>query len=479
MGTDRYQSPLCGRYASVEMQQLFSDDWKFATWRRMWYVLAQVLQRLGLHITNAQLAEMAAHINSPIDYARVATLERVKRHDVMAHATAFGEVCPMAAPIIHLGATSCDITDNTELVQMRQAIDLVLVALARTIARMAQFAQQHRDLPTLGSTHYQAAALTTVGKRTCMWLQNLLIDFQELRRLRAILPFRGIKGATGTQDSFLTLFEGDHTKVVALDRLFTEAFEFNHALTITGQTYTRKLDTLVMNGLQGVGLSVHKLGTDIRLLAHDGEIKEPLAPGQIGSSAMPWKDNPMRDERGCSLGRLPIGYSLLAQITEAVQWLERTLDDSAGRRVYVPESFLAVDACLRIVQNVFEGMRVFPKVIQRRLEAQLPFIAMERMMMAMVREHAVNRQECHERLRQHARAAALVIEQDGGNNDLLDRIRDDEYFAPIHGDLDNLLQSTSFIGRAPQQVDQFLAEEVAPALEPYREALEGEAELTV
>ncbi|MBI4090857.1 MAG: adenylosuccinate lyase [Candidatus Komeilibacteria bacterium] len=478
MAHDQYESPLCGRYSSKKMQRLFSDDHKFAGWREVWYKMASAQQAQGAPISDEQLSEMVGHIFDPIEYDKVAELEKELRHDVIAHATEFGRVCPTAAPIINLGGTSCDTTDNVDLHIMRKALGFIEAGLARVIDRLARFAKQYRSLPVLGSTHYQAAALTTVGKRACMWAQNFLMDLQFLEWVRGSLRFRGLKGATGTQASFLELFEGDHGKVLAAEKQFAAAFGFSDVFTITGQTYPRKVDSRILGVLGSIALSASKMATDIRLLAHDKEMDEPFEKGQKGSFGMPFKKNAMRDERACSLSRIPMVMEWAAQVTEAIQWLERSLDDSAARRIYVSESFLAVDAILRIVQNVTEGLVVYPKVIEGRIGKELPFMAIEKFLVAMIKAGA-DRFECHEKLRVHSMAAAGVVKNEGGNNDLLDRLRADDYFRPIHGILDSLLDPASFIGRAPEQVNEFLENEVGPALARFKDVLGGTAELSV
>jgi adenylosuccinate lyase len=477
MPTDRYDSPLASRYASKAMQRLFSDDVKFSTWRKLWLELARAEQRLGLAITDAQLNEMAAHLED-IDYTLAAAEERKRRHDVMAHVHTFGVVCPRSAPIIHLGATSCFVTDNTDLIIMRDGLDLLTVKLARVIDRLAAFARTHAGLPTLGFTHFQAAQLTTVGKRACLWLQDLLMDLRALERVRGDLRFRGVKGTTGTQASFLTLFHGDHAKVEELDRLVTAAFGFSSAFIVTGQTYTRKVDAEVVTALAGLGASTHKLATDLRLLAHLKEVEEPIEADQIGSSAMAYKRNPMRSERVCSLSRhlLALGQDALA--THSVQWMERSLDDSAGRRIYIPEAFLAADAILGILQNVAEGLDVHQPVIARHVRDELPFMATENLIMAMV-EAGGDRQLTHERVRVLSREAAAQVKEHGRDNDLIERIRADAFFAPIHARLAALLEPSSFIGRAPEQVQRFLTEEVAAALARYAGRLAGTSQLSV
>ena len=477
MATDRYDSPLASRYASKAMQLLFSDDVKFSTWRKLWLELARAERSLGLSISEAQLEEMAAHLQA-IDYQLAAAEERKRRHDVMAHVHTFGIACPLSAPIIHLGATSCYVTDNTDLIIMRDGLDLLLVKLARVIDRLAAFAKRHARLPTLGFTHFQAAQLTTVGKRSCLWLQDLLMDLRSLERVRGDLRFRGVKGTTGTQASFLTLFHGDHAKVEELDRLVTRAFGFSSAFLVTGQTYTRKVDAEVVMALAGLGASAHKAATDLRLLANLKEIEEPIEAEQIGSSAMAYKRNPMRSERVCSLARHLLALGQEALSTHSVQWMERTLDDSAGRRIYIPEAFLAADAVLGILQNVAEGLDVHEPVIARHVRDELPFMATENLIMAMV-ESGGDRQLAHERIRVLSRAAAAQVKEHGRDNDLIERVRTDAFFAPIHARLDALLEPSSFIGRAPEQVERFLSEEVQPALARYAGRLEGTSQLAV
>ena len=477
MSNDRYDSPLCSRYASKDMQKLFSSDVKFSTWRKLWLELARAEKELGLQITDLQLKEMSAHLTD-IDYTMAAAEEKKRRHDVMAHVHTFGVVCPAAAPIIHLGATSCFVTDNTDLIIMRDALDLVAVKLARVIDRLASFAKKYRALPTLGFTHFQAAQLTTVGKRASLWLQDLLMDLRAIERARGDLRFRGVKGTTGTQGSFLALFHGDHAKVEALDAKVTAAFHFKSAFIVTCQTYSRKVDSEVMSALAGLGATAHKMATDIRLLAHLKEIEEPIEKDQIGSSAMAYKRNPMRSERVCSLARHLTLLGQDAHATHSVQWMERTLDDSAGRRIYLPEAFLSADAILGILQNVCEGLDVHDQVIARRIREELPFMATENVIMAMV-EAGGDRQETHEIIRVLSREAASEVKDHGRDNDLIDRIRKNKFFAPIHPTLDALLDPSTFIGRAPQQVDRFLAEEVVPALKPYAGKLSGDSTLAV
>jgi len=474
MGRDRYESPLTGRYASDEMAANFSDDRKFRTWRRLWIALARAERELGLAISEEQIAEMEARVDE-IDYELAAAEEKRRRHDVMAHVHAFAAVCPAAAPIIHLGATSCYVGDNTDLIVLRDGLDLLRAKCARAVDRLRAFALRWKDLPTLGFTHYQPAQLTTVGKRACLWLQDLLMDLGNLERLRDSLRFRGVKGTTGTQASFLALFDGDHAKVEELDRKVTAAFGFARSYAVTGQTYPRKVDVEILSALGSLGASAHKIATDWRLLANLKELEEPFGKDQIGSSAMAYKRNPMRSERCCSLARHLMALVADAQHTAATQWMERSLDDSAVRRISLAEGFLTADIVLSLLQNVAEGMVVYPKVIARRIAAELPFMATEEIIVAMVAAGG-DRQECHEKIRVCSQEAARVVKEEGGENDLLARIRADGYFAPIHHRLDDLLEPRRFVGRAPQQVDGFVESEVAPALEPYRDELAGSSE---
>uniref|UniRef100_A0A4W4E740 Adenylosuccinate lyase n=2 Tax=Electrophorus electricus TaxID=8005 RepID=A0A4W4E740_ELEEL len=471
----KYRSPLVSRYASKEMAYNFSDRKKFTTWRKLWIFLAKAEKDLGLPITDAQLVEMEAHAED-IDFARAAEEERKLRHDVMAHVHTFAHCCPTAAPIIHLGATSCYVGDNTDLIMLRDGFDILLPKLACVIDRLANFAEKYADLPTLGFTHYQPAQLTTVGKRASLWLQDLVMDMRNLQRARDDLRFRGVKGTTGTQASFLQLFQGDHDKVEELDKMVTEMAGFKKSYLVTGQTYSRKVDIDSLSVLASLGATVHKICTDIRLLANQKEIEEPFEKEQIGSSAMPYKRNPMRAERCCSLARHLVALVFDALQTASVQWLERTLDDSANRRISLPESFLTADIILSTLQNITEGLVVYPKVIERHIRQELPFMATENIIMAMVKAGG-NRQECHEKIRVLSQQAAAVVKQDGGDNDLLDRVQADPYFTPVLNQLDALLDPKTFTGRAPQQVSRFLSEEVKPVLEPYKSKMDVKIEL--
>jgi adenylosuccinate lyase len=468
-----YQNPLVERYASAEMSRLFSPAFKFSTWRRLWVALAEAERELGLPIPAEALEAMRAHLDD-IDLGRAAELERRLRHDVMAHVHLFGEVAPAARGVIHLGATSAYVTDNTELIQHREAMLLVQRRLVACIAALASFARRWRDLPTLGYTHFQPAQPTTVGKRATLWIQDLLLDLEEIEHRLATLRFRGVRGTTGTEASFLELFEGDHEKVRTLNRLIAEKLGFSRLYPVTGQTYTRKSDYAYLSTLAGLGASASKFANDMRLLQHLKEIEEPFEAEQIGSSAMAYKRNPMRAERINALSRHLIALSLDPAMTAASQWLERTLDDSANRRIAIPEAYLAADATLLLLHNVAAGLVVRPKVIQRHLEAELPFMATETILMRAVKEGG-DRQDLHERIRRHSVAAAERVKDEGEANDLVERIAGDPAFGLSAADLEEALEPARYVGRAPEQVDAFLAEEVDPVLERYGAAAEGEA----
>ncbi|XP_067137152.1 adenylosuccinate lyase [Centruroides vittatus] len=473
----RYQSPLTSRYASQEMAYNFSDHRKFSTWRRLWIILAKAEQKLGIPVTNEQIREMENFVGK-IDFRQAAEEEKLTRHDVMAHVRVFGKCCPAAAPIIHLGATSCYVGDNTDLIMMRDGLNILLPKLARCIHKLAKFAEDYKDLPTLSYTHFQPAQLTTVGKRTCLWVSDLLADLRNLTRVRDELKFRGVKGTTGTQASFLQLFNGDEAKVKELDMLVTKMAGFKSCYKICGQTYSRKIDVEVLSALAGLGASIHKICTDIRLLSNLKEVEEPFEKTQIGSSAMPYKRNPMRSERCCSLARHLMDLVMNPLHTAANQWMERTLDDSANRRITLPEAFLTADIILHTLQNISERLDIHPMVIERHVNQELPFMATENVIMAMVKAGG-NRQDCHEKIRVHSHQAAAVVKDEGKDNDLVERIERDAYFAPIHNDLRNLLDPKTFIGRAPNQVKEFLEEEVKPALKPFQRLLDAQAELNV
>ncbi|XP_075232127.1 adenylosuccinate lyase isoform X2 [Lycorma delicatula] len=462
---NNYRSPLSTRYASVEMQFNFSDMKKFTTWRQLWVNLAIAEQQLGLDITDEQIKEMKQNINN-IDFKMAAEEEKKTRHDVMAHVHTFAHCCPLAAPIIHLGATSCYVGDNTDLIILRDGFKILLPKLASCISRLAKFANEYKDLPTLGFTHFQPAQLTTVGKRACLWLQDLLMDERALSRAKDDLRFRGVKGTTGTQASFLTLFKGDYEKVKALDKKVTELSGFKSAFTICGQTYTRKVDVECVSVLSSLGSSVHKMCTDIRLLASLKEVEEPFEKTQIGSSAMAYKRNPMRSERCCALARYLMNLQNNPLNTAGTQWFERTLDDSANRRLSLSEAFLSADCILMTLQNILEGFVVYPKVIQRHINQELPFMSTENIIMAVVQAGG-DRQVCHEHIRVLSQEAGEQVKKHGLDNDLVDRIKAHPYFRCILPQFDSLLDPKTFIGCAPEQVTQFLSEEVHPLLQKY------------
>ncbi|XP_063362358.1 adenylosuccinate lyase [Cydia amplana] len=460
-----YRSPLSTRYASKEMQYNFSDQKKFSTWRKLWIYLAKAEKELGLDITDEQISELESAIHD-IDFAAAAEHEKKVRHDVMAHVHTLAERCPHAAPIIHLGATSCYVGDNTDLITLKHGLDLLLPRLAAVISRLAKFADEYKSLPILGFTHLQPAQLTTVGKRASLWLSDLIMDERALSRARDDLRFRGVKGTTGTQASFMQLFKGDSAKVRALDKRVAELAGFDKRYLVTGQTYSRKVDLEVIAALSGLGATVHKMCSDIRLLASRKEVEEPFEASQIGSSAMPYKRNPMRSERCCALARHLITLHANAANTHAVQWLERTLDDSANRRITLAEAFLTADATLLTLLNICQGLVVYPKVIARHIDQELPFMATENIIMAMVQAGG-DRQVCHEKIRVLSHEAGAQVKQHGKDNDLIDRVKKDAYFAPIISQLDKILDASTFIGRAPEQVTEFIEEEVDPIVSKY------------
>ncbi len=468
----RYDNPLITRYASTEMAQLWSDQRKHSTWRRLWVALAEAEQELGLEIRDSQLDEMRAHVDD-IDFDAAAQHERRLRHDVMAHIHAFGDQCPDARPIIHLGATSCFVTDNTDLLLMRDALQLIARRIVAVVDSLARFAQAQRNTACLGFTHFQPAQPTTVGKRACLWAYDLVLDLKEIEHRLATLRGRSTKGTTGTQASFLELFGGRHEKVRELERRVAMKMGFQETYAVTGQTYSRKIDAQVVDALSGIAQSAHKAATDLRLLAGRKEVEEPFEKDQIGSSAMAYKRNPMRSERICSLARYVISLQSSPAQTMATQWLERTLDDSANRRLVIPQAFLAVDAILILYRNVASGMVVYPRVIARHLNEELPFMATENILMAAVAAGG-DRQDLHERIRQHSQAAAAHVKQQGGENDLLARLAGDEAFRAI--DLQSVLDPAQFVGRAPQQVDEFLTEVIEPIRKTYGELLQADGE---
>ena len=467
--TTEYVTPLVERFATKEMAELWGAQRKFSTWRRCWIALAEAEQELGLAITDEQLEEMRAHADD-IDFEAARAYERKFRHDVMAHVHTFGDAAPKAKPIIHLGATSCFVGDNTDLILLREGLELLLGKAVNVLAKLKAFAEEWKDLPTLGFTHYQPAQLVTVGKRACLWAQDLLFDIEDLEAQMTRLRCRGVKGTTGTQASFLTLFDGDAEKVRRLDRLVAERLGFDASYPVTGQTYPRKVDTQVLRVLAGIGESVHKFATDMRLLQNLKEIEEPFEEDQIGSSAMAYKRNPMRSERACALARYLMVAPLQSQFTAATQWFERTLDDSAIRRIILPETFLACDAVLNLYLSIMEGPAVYPKVIEKHIQAELPFMATETILMACVQKGG-DRQDLHEVIRKHSQAAAAVVKQEGGENDLLDRLAADQAIGMSRDEIEALLDVRKFVGRAPAQVAEFIAEHMDPVLDRHQERL--------
>jgi adenylosuccinate lyase len=470
-----YVSPLVERNASKEMAELFGAQKKFSTWRRLWLELAKAQKKLGLSITQGQIKQMARHLDD-IDFRKAADFEKKFRHDVVAHIHTFARVAPKAAPIIHLGATSCFVGDNADLIIIREALQMTAGKLAAVINLLGKFAKKQRDVATLGYTHFQPAQLTTVGKRATLWCYEFVLDLQEIEHRFETLPLRGVKGTTGTQASFLALFEGKHSKVKQLDKAVAAAFGFKNTCAVTGQTYQRKIDTLVVNCLASVAQSAHKMCNDLRLLANQKEIEEPFEKSQVGSSAMAYKRNPMRSERVTALSRLVLSLVSSPAMTASVQWFERTLDDSANRRIVIPEAFLAVDGILEILINVLDGLVVYPKVIAAHVDAELPFMATENILMAGVKAGG-NRQELHEKIRLHSHAAAAQVKKFGRPNDLINRLKADIAFRKI--DFEKVLNPKNYIGRAPQQVDEFIRTIVEPVRRKYRKYLSRKVDLKV
>ena len=462
---DGYISPLSTRYASPEMQYLFSENNKFRTWRKLWIALAQSERELGLNITEAQIQQLEAHAED-INYDTAEAREKLVRHDVMSHVYAYGRQCPDAEAIIHLGATSCYVGDNTDLIILRDASRLVLKKAAQVLRNLSAFARQYKDLPCLGYTHLQPAQLTTVGKRATLWMNELIMDMENLEYQISSLRLRGAKGTTGTQASFMELFEGDEEKVKALDRLVAERMGFEKSVAVCGQTYSRKTDAYFLGALSGFAQSACKFANDLRILQSFEELEEPFEKDQIGSSAMPYKRNPMRSERICALARYVIQDAVNPAMTAATQWMERTLDDSANRRIAVAEAFLAVDAILEIYINVTAGLVVYDRVIRRRVMEKLPFMATENIMMEAVKRGG-NRQELHEALREHSHAAARRVKLEGGQNDLIDRIVADPLFPLTREEIESQMAPEKYVGRAPSQVEEFLSQEIAPILARY------------
>lgn len=470
-----YQNPLIARYASREMAQLWGDPRRFSTWRRLWVVLAQSQQELGLPITQQQIDQLQA-FQERLNLEVAASYEARLRHDVMAHVHAYGDQCPAARGIIHLGATSCFITDNADLILLREALELIGTRLARVIDALGRFAAIHRDLPCLAYTHLQPAQPTTVGKRATLWAYDLCLDLDELEHRLGQLRARSVKGTTGTQASFLELFQGDHEKVRRLEQRVAEKIGFASSYAVTGQTYPRKVDSQIVDLLSGIGQSLHKSATDLRLLASRKEVEEPFEAEQIGSSAMAYKRNPMRSERICALARFVIALQGSTAATAATQWMERTLDDSANRRLVLPQAFLAIDAALVLAENVMSALVVYPKTIAKHLAEELPFMATENILMRGVAAGG-DRQELHERIRQHSQAAAFQVKSEGKANDLLERLAGDPAFASV--DLQGVLTPAAYVGRAPQQVDEFLADTVQPIRARYADRRGVSAEVRV
>ncbi len=462
---DSYESPLSSRYADKKMKYLFSPDKKFRTWRRLWIALAESEKELGLNITQEQIDEMKAY-QDDINYDVAEAREKEVRHDVMSHVYAFGVQCPKAEPIIHLGATSCYVGDNTDIIIMTEAMQEVEKKLVSVLRVLAKFADAQKDQPTLAFTHFQPAQPTTVGKRATLWMQDLLMDLEDVRYQLSKAKLLGSKGTTGTQASFLELFDGDHEKVKKLDKKIAEKMGYPGVFPVSGQTYSRKLDSQMLNVLSGIAQSAAKFSNDIRLLQHLKEVEEPFEKKQIGSSAMAYKRNPMRSERIASLSRYVIADALNPAMTASTQWFERTLDDSANKRISVPEAFLAVDGILNLYRNVADGLVVYPKVIMQHLERELPFMATENIMMDAVKCGG-DRQQLHEHIRQHSMAASKVVKEEGGENDLLQRIANDKIFGVTMQELKEVVKPEKYVGRAPQQVTEFLKETVQPVLAQY------------
>ncbi len=477
MSTDRYVSPLSERYASKEMQYIFSPDMKFRTWRRLWIALAETEKELGLDITQEQIDELKAHAED-INYDVARERERLVRHDVMSHVYAYGVQCPKAKGIIHLGATSCYVGDNTDIIVMTEALKLVRRKLVNVIAELSKFAEEYKDLPTLAFTHFQPAQPTTVGKRATLWMQEFMLDLEDLEYVISTMKLLGSKGTTGTQASFLELFDGDQETIDKIDPMIAEKMGFKECYPVSGQTYSRKVDTRVLNVLAGIAASAHKFSNDIRLLQHLKEVEEPFEKNQIGSSAMAYKRNPMRSERIASLSRYVMVDALNPAITSATQWFERTLDDSANKRLSVPEGFLAVDGILDLCLNVVDGLVVYPKVIEKHLRAELPFMATENIMMDAVKAGG-DRQELHERIRELSMEAARNVKAEGKENNLLELIAGDPAFNLSLEDLQKSMEPSRYTGRASVQVDAFLKNVIDPMLEAHKDMLGMTAEINV
>ncbi len=475
---DRYQSPLSERYASKEMQYIFSPDKKFKTWRRLWIALAETEYELGLKsVTKEQIEELKAHAED-INFEEAKAREKLVRHDVMSHVYAYGLQCPGARGIIHLGATSCYVGDNTDIIIMTEGLKLVRKKLLNVIAELSEFAMKYKDLPTLAFTHFQPAQPTTVGKRATLWINELMLDLEDLDHVISNMKLLGCKGTTGTQASFLELFNGDHDLIRQIDKKIAEKMGFSTCYPVSGQTYSRKVDSRVLNVLSGIAQSAHKFSNDIRLLQHLKEIEEPFEKNQIGSSAMAYKRNPMRSERIASLANYVMSDAMNPALVASTQWFERTLDDSANKRLSVPEGFLAVDGILDLYLNVVDGLVVYPKVIRSRLMKELPFMATENIMMDAVKAGG-DRQELHERIRVHSMAAGRVVKEEGKENDLLDRIAADPAFNMNRDQLDAIMNPENFVGRAPEQTEEYILEEVKPILDENAHDLGLTAEINV
>lgn len=478
MVKDTYESPLSARYASKEMKYIFSPDKKFRTWRKLWIALAESEKELGLPITQEQIDELKAHADD-INYEVAQEREKIVRHDVMSHVYAYGVQCPNAKGIIHLGATSCYVGDNTDIIIMTEGLRLIRNKLITVIRNLSKFADEYKALPTLAFTHFQPAQPTTVGKRATLWLQELLMDLEDVEYQLSKAKLLGSKGTTGTQASFLELFDGDHEKCKMLDHKIAEKMGYQACFPVSGQTYSRKLDSQFLNVLAGIAQSAAKFSNDIRLLQHLKEVEEPFEKNQIGSSAMAYKRNPMRSERIGSLSRYVMVDVLNGYFTTATQWFERTLDDSANKRLSVPEAFLAVDGILSLYANVADGLVVYPKVIEQRLRKELPFMATENIMMDAVKKRGADRQQLHERIREHSMAASRVVKVEGGENDLLERIAADEAFGVTLEELEKILKPENYTGRAKEQTEDFLNECIKPVLEKYADVESDKPEINV
>ena len=478
MVKDTYESPLSARYASKEMKYIFSPDKKFRTWRKLWIALAESEKELGLPITQEQIDELKAHADD-INYEVAQEREKIVRHDVMSHVYAYGVQCPNAKGIIHLGATSCYVGDNTDIIIMTEGLRLIRNKLITVIRNLSKFADEYKALPTLAFTHFQPAQPTTVGKRATLWLQELLMDLEDVEYQLSKAKLLGSKGTTGTQASFLELFDGDHEKCKMLDHKIAEKMGYQACFPVSGQTYSRKLDSQFLNVLAGIAQSAAKFSNDIRLLQHLKEVEEPFEKNQIGSSAMAYKRNPMRSERIGSLSRYVMVDVLNGYFTTATQWFERTLDDSANKRLSVPEAFLAVDGILSLYANVADGLVVYPKVIEQRLRKELPFMATENIMMDAVKKRGADRQQLHERIREHSMAASRVVKVEGGENDLLERIAADDEFGVTIEELEKILKPENYTGRAKEQTEDFLNECIKPVLEKYADVESDKPEINV